>query len=150
MKITVKMTGFQSLIGSLSMFNVEGRKRLERAVDRSSANIEAGAKSRVPKLTGELEKSIRRKIAPSGMSATIMAGFGQMARKGKARAARAKGEKVNQGKGIYAPAIEFGSLNKPAEPFLFPALEAESSAFASACGAAMNETLGDPKLKGAK
>lgn len=150
MKVSVKMSGFKELVGSLSMFNVAGRKRLAQAVDRSSARIEAGAKARVPKLSGELEKSIRRKMAPSGMSAAIMAGHGEMARKGKATTARSKGQRVNQGKGVYAPAVEFGSVGKPAEPFLFPALHAESGAFAAACGTAMDQALGDAVKKGAK
>jgi hypothetical protein len=79
-----------------------------------------------------------------------MAGYGQMARKGRAKAARTRGQKVNQGKGVYAPAVEFGSMGKPAEPFLFPALEAESSAFVAGCGAAMDQAIGDAVRKGSK
>lgn len=150
MKISVKMSGFKPLIGSLSLFNVAGRKRLAQAVDQSSAKIEAGAKARAPQRSGELVKTIRRKLAPNKMSAAIMAGHGQMARKGKAKAARAKGQKVNQGKGVYAPAIEFGSVGKPAQPFLFPALAAEANAFVAACGSAMDQALGDAVKKGAK
>lgn len=156
MKVTVKMSGFKELAGSLSLVNVAGRVRLEKQVDTSSAAILAGAQARVPvggagdPHAGELKKSLRRKISASGMSAAVMAGFGQMARKGSARAARARGEKVNQGKGIYAPAVEFGAMGKPAEPFLFPALEAESSAFVAGCSRALDQALGDAVKKGGR
>lgn len=154
MKVTVKMSGFKELTGSLSMINVAGRVRLEKAVDTSSAAILSGAQARVPvgsaddPHAGDLKKSLRRKISSSGMSAAIMAGFGQMARKGRAKAARTRGEKVNVGKGVYAPAVEFGSEGKPAEPFLYPALNAEAPAFVARCSEAMGQAIGDAVKKG--
>ena len=154
MKITVKLSGFKELAGSLSALNVLGRLRLQKQVDRSSANILAGATARVPvgnagdPHAGELKKSLRRKIAPSGLSAKIMAGYGEMARKGEAAGARTRGRKVNEGKGVYAPAIEFGSVGKPAHPFLFPALEAEAPAFVAGTAAALNQAIGDAVKKG--
>ena len=143
MKVTVKITGDKAILGSLSLMNVKGRIRLGQAVDRSSAAILVGAQARVPKRSGELAKTLRRKISPSGLSATIMAGYGQLARKGKAAGARARGIKVNDGKGVYAPVVEFGSSTSPAQPFLFPALEAEKPAFLAGCNAAMEHTVTD-------
>ena len=145
MKVTVKITGDKAILGSLSLMNVKGRQRLEKAVDRSSANVLAGAIARVHVRSGELKKTIRRKISTSGMSATIMAGYGQLERKGKAAGKRARGIKVNQGKGVYAPVEEFGSQTNPANPFLFPALEAEKPAFYADCEKAMDATCAEVK-----
>jgi HK97 gp10 family phage protein len=141
MRVSVKITGDKALIGSLSLMNVVGRMQLERAVDRSSAAILAGAQERVPQLTGELKKTLRRKISATGMSAAIMAGYGELQRKGKAAGIRARGGKANDTKGVYAPVIEFGSARSPAHPFLFPALDAEKPAFIAACNAAMDTTV---------
>lgn len=143
MKVTVKVTGDKAILGSLSLLNVAGRRRLERQVDKSSAAIEAGAKARVPKRTGELEKTIRRKVSRSGMSAAVMAGYGELARKGKAKGARSRGQKVNDGKGVYAPVVEFGSQTNPAEPFMFPALEAEKPSFIAGCNDALKGAVAD-------
>jgi hypothetical protein len=143
MKVTVKITGDRAILGSLSMLDLAGRGRLERQVDTSSARILEGAQERVPKRTMELYKTLRRKIARSGLSATIMAGYGELARKGKAAGARSRGLKVNEGKGVYAPVVEFGSQKSPAEPFLFPSLEAEKPAFIAGCGVALRGAVAD-------
>ena len=141
MRVSVKVTGARAIIGSLSMMDVVARMHLEHAVDVSSAAILAGALERVPRLTGELAKTLRRKISRTGMSAAIMAGHGELTRKGKSQGLRAKGLAVNAGKGVYAPVVEFGSATNPAHPFLFPALEAEKPAFLAACELAMHKTV---------
>jgi HK97 gp10 family phage protein len=141
MRVSVKVTGDKAIIGALSMMNVVGRMQLERAVDTSSAAILAGALARVPSVTGELKKSLRRKISKSGMSAAIMAGYGELQRKGKAAGIRARGGRANDTKGVYAPVVEFGSARSVAKPFLFPALEAEKPSFIAACNTAMNNTV---------
>lgn len=143
MKVTVKVTGDRAIIGSLSMLDMAGRNRLEKAVDTSSAKILAGAQARVPRRSGELAKTLRRKVSSSKLSATIMAGYGELARKGKARVARARGVAVNEGAGVYAPVVEFGSQRSPAEPFLFPALEAEKPSFIAVCGDALKGAVND-------
>jgi HK97 gp10 family phage protein len=141
MRVSVKITGARAIIGSLTLMNVVARMQLERAIDRSSAAILAGAQERVPQLTGELKKTLRRKISASGMSAAIMAGYGELQRKGKAAGIRARGGKANDTKGVYAPVVEFGSKRSAARPFLFPALEAEKPSFIAACNTAMNNTV---------
>jgi HK97 gp10 family phage protein len=154
MKVTVKISGFEDLIGSLGLMDVSARTKLAKAVDHSSANILAGAQERVPvggahdPHPGELKKTLRRKISRDGLSAMIMAGYGEMAHKGgELGRKRSRGAKVNEGRGVYAPAVEFGSMGKPEHPFLRPARDAEAGPFVAACGEAMKQVLDEPTKK---
>lgn len=88
---------------------------IKEAVKLSALSIEATAKQLCPVDTGRLRSSIHHEITAFGFNATV-------------------GTNVE-----YAPFIEFGTARQRAQPYLFPAAEAERTAFLRNIKAALSK-----------
>ena len=128
-KFTTELIGFDRVALKLAMIEPEVRQRVVTAIEQTTGDVLAEARSRVPVLSGELKSTLRRRYTKSGLTGFVEAGYGKLARKNK------KGEKrrsralrgLREGpqlRGIYAAVVEFGSKTRPARPYLVPAVEA--------------------------
>ena len=86
-------------------------------VMRTTLDVHAGARVAAPVDTGRLRNSLAWEIDASGLNAVV-------------------GTNVS-----YAPFLEFGTRFMPAQPYLFPALEAERRTFARAMNQAVGRVL---------
>jgi HK97 gp10 family phage protein len=77
----------------------------EALVERTADNVVTGAQERVHEISGDTKRSIRRE--GSGSESTVVAGEGA----------------------IFE---EYGTVNRPAHPFMWPALEAERPVYLAA------------------
>ena len=136
MKLYVSMTGVPELRRAFSELTPEIERALKVAVAQTANIVELGAMSRVPVLTGELRDTIRTEYAKGGLVAFIKAGYGTLRRRSRSKTGKRRRGKSPQAPGIYAMVVEFGGKNRPAHPFLFPALESARPGFeARALGA---------------
>lgn len=120
MSASVRVEGLPRLRAALLGLSGVGQKVVAREVKRAALNVEGGAKERSPVDTGRLRASIAHEIQEGGLSALV-------------------GTNVE-----YAPHQEFGTQRMAAQPFLFPALEAERPVFL----ARLRSELGDAFVKG--
>lgn len=105
MSATVRIEGMGVLRRALLNATGEGRRTIEREVQRSLLNIQRGAKERCPVDTGRLRNSIATERDEDGLSGAV-------------------GTNVQ-----YAPFVEFGTSRAAAQPYLFPAWEEERAVF---------------------
>ena len=105
MAITVGMEGMEDILSDLRKAEKETRHVAVNVLREQAKVVRDDARSRVPVKTGSLQKSIRYSVSKKNVTASIHAG----------------GKKVNGINTFYAQFIEFGTKNKPARPFLYPA-----------------------------
>lgn len=128
--IATEVTGIRDVVNALRILQPETQERLRAVVRESATAAVAGAKSRVPVLSGELAGTIRADYTKDGLVAFVKAGFGTLKRRSRAkvgskRRGRARAKQLGPIEpGIYAMVVEFGSTTQPAQPYLFPAIEA--------------------------
>lgn len=153
-KISTVLEGVPRLVRALQMTDEGTRQRTRAVLERGAHAIARQARQRAPKVTGELAQSIFVESAKDGLTWFVKAGHGKLLRRsratsfpGSARFERARArqlanrEKFRAAKsskqalanlqlGVYAPVVERGDKrrNKPARPFLYPALAHERGA----------------------
>lgn len=88
----------------------EVRKQIRLVNVRHGRNIRAIARQLVPKLSGLTESSITDRVSPEGLAVEVFC---------DPAVYDAAGEPY------YPPDVEFGTYKSPAQPFLFPAWEAD-------------------------
>lgn len=123
MKLSLKLVGMDRVRLKLAMVEPEVRGHVVTATEQTTGDGLAAARVRVPRRTGELESTLRRRYSRDGLTGYVEAGYGELAkksRKGESRKSRAlRGMREGpQLRGIYAPIVEFKY-----HPFLVPALE---------------------------
>ncbi|MCP8970569.1 HK97-gp10 family putative phage morphogenesis protein [Ectobacillus ponti] len=102
------MSGLQSAISKLQIYNIAKKAGVKRVVQETAQNIKQEAQSLVPYMTGDTEESIKPKYFDGGLAATIG---------------------PRKPLGWKAHFLEFGSYNVlakreiPARPFMGPAFE---------------------------
>lgn len=130
--LTVQVVGTRGVVASFDKFYLGAKFAIEDEVDAALKNIEADAKRRVPKKTGELMSTIRREKKKGDLFGYVLAGFGKIRRRADSKA-RGSHSKDQTAKGIYAAVVEFGSKDKrhprQARPYLFPAWRLEKTPF---------------------
>jgi hypothetical protein len=127
-KFSLSVEGAERVVMALKLADEDIGRRVRVTVARTKDHIVAGAKSRVPKRTHELEGTIRGETTPSGLIALIKAGYGQLKRRSRSKTTGRRRRSKQQGPvepGIYAMVVEWGDArnNKPAEPYFFPAVD---------------------------
>jgi len=105
MAINVYMEGMEDILGDLRKAEREARHVAVNVLREQAKTVRDDARTRVPVDTGALQRSIRYSVSKKNVAASIHAG----------------GKKVNGTDTFYAQFIEFGTKNKPARPFLYPA-----------------------------
>lgn len=127
MKITTSVTGIREVANAIHILDPEVQKRLRVVVDQSARETVAGAKSRVPVRSHELQNTIRYDKSSDGLVAFVKAGYGTLKRRSRAKTSskrRRRAQKLGPIEpGIYAMVEEFGSQTHEAHPYLFPSLE---------------------------
>lgn len=103
-KVTLKLQGLEQAIKKIGKFRLEKIGQVVNELDRTAIAVESGAKRNTPVDTGRLRASIVRQE------------FG--------RFNRTVGTNVE-----YAIHVEFGTRYQRAQPFLYPAAEAERQRF---------------------
>lgn len=126
--ILVTLDGVRQVQRSLQLLDSGTRARCIKAVDASADEAVQEAEARVPRLTEELARTIRKKTLPDGLTAFLQVGFGTLKRRSRSKLGRKSRRKPKLGPiepGIYAMVVEFGDAarNKPAEPYMVPAIE---------------------------
>lgn len=130
--VTLNITGLSKLGPALRSHAADVQRRVEAVVEEYALLIERDAKANAPVDTGDLRSTIRSVL--NGVSAEVLAG---------GIPGEATGEVVE-----HAAAIEFGlsysrlsdraQVQTQAQPYLFPAYEANRAAFVEALRAAVN------------
>lgn len=129
MDVRIREEGLREILARLRVFDDVIRARVQGAGLFAAARVVAqNARDRAPEDTGALRRSIRavrqsgfingRKIR--GMEALVVAG----------------GDEAP-----YAPLVELGTVNTPAQPYLEPALRATSRRQLSAASRAMRRSF---------
>jgi hypothetical protein len=127
--ISVAVSGIPQIRRSLALLNTGTRTRCIKAVDESLAEAKADALAHVPRLSGELAATIRTTRQADYPRGYLEVGYGTLKRRSRSTGKRVRHRKVtlaNTMPGVYAAVVEFGDAkhNKPAEPFIIPAIEA--------------------------
>ena len=117
MKVNVKLQGFEKAIRSIEDYEVNKTEDVKNIVKETAFKMQANAKLRTPVDTGHLKRNINVDIANDELSAEIYTDV------------------------EYAPHVEFGTENAPAQPFLFPAYEEEKNEYMDK----LEKALGDRK-----
>jgi HK97 gp10 family phage protein len=148
-KITTLLDGVPRLMRQLQLADAATRERTIAAIERGTKRVAAGARSRAPKLTGELAGTIRDEYSKDRLIGYVRVGFGKLLRRSKAstearrqrlaKKRRTKGART--GKGTYAPVIERGDprRHRKAHPFLMPAFNGEKPTIVSEIGQATKD-----------
>lgn len=92
----VSVDGLTELRGTLSDLPAAYRSVVAESIDTGSAIIESEAHGRVPIDEGDLDASIGRNVREDGLQAAVGSGLD------------------------YAPHVELGTENMPAQPWLYP------------------------------
>lgn len=151
--ITVALLGVAELTRALEQTDAGTRSEMARVVKSGTNRVEASAHRRVSKVSGELDASIRSEFSNDGMVGFVKAGYGKLLRRsrsitndasGRYAKAREKHQRMRERfrkartskaamsslqMGIYGPVVERGDKrrNKPAKPFINPALAEQRS-----------------------
>jgi len=129
--LLVQVEGASNLVRAMKLLNTETNARCREAVAASLEEAAADARSRVPVDTGELKATIRTEVMANYPKGWLEVGYGTLRRRSRStgkRKSRRKAQTLeNTQPGVYAMVVEFGDArrNKPAEPFITPAIEAE-------------------------
>ena len=134
------LVGLKQCINVFRMASPAVKRRLGVVVRSRTDAVLRGAEARVPVRSSELKDTLRASYGtpsdPDALMGFVMAGYGSLKRRlrgGNKRSQSAYWLRKYRGKmqqgpklpGEYAMVVEFGDAkrNKPAEPYLFPALE---------------------------
>lgn len=129
-KFNLVVEGVERAVVAFKLANEDIGRRVRARVAMTTSRVVAGAKSRVHKRSGELAGTIRGELLAGGLVGLAKVGYGTLKRRsrsvagGKRRRSRVQGPVQP---GIYAMVVEYGDQrnNKPAEPFMYPAADAE-------------------------
>lgn len=113
--MAVRIEGLGRLRRKLGILTEREKDAVRREIKRAALNVQNGARERVPVDTGRLRNSIAHVIDLDGMRAVI-------------------GTNVE-----YAPYVELGTFRASAQPYLFPALEAEKPKIRARLRKALND-----------
>jgi HK97 gp10 family phage protein len=113
----IVVRGLTRLQGKVRNLTPETKTALRVVIKATALNVQSGARRRTPVDTGRLRNSVTHELTPDGLSARI-------------------GTNVE-----YAPFVEFGTRRARAQPYLFPAAEAESARFQKAVRKAVLDAL---------
>lgn len=97
--ISFKLNGLESSLRKLRLYQVDKKARVREVIATVGLLIETDAKQNAPVDTGRLRASIRFELRPDGLGGEVATNV------------------------TYAPYLELGTRNRPAGPFLFPAVE---------------------------
>ncbi|MEC9346063.1 MAG: HK97-gp10 family putative phage morphogenesis protein [Pseudomonadota bacterium] len=100
MALQVKVAGTSELRRRLSALPANARAEVTKAIDKSGAEVASMAAALAPVDQGDLKASITHQMADDGLSA-----------------------KVGSNE-VHATFAEFGTKERPAQPFLFPSYRA--------------------------
>lgn len=150
MKVSYYVDGVSQLQTSIKLLNIDVRKRVATENERTGGRVVRNAKSRVAHRTGELADTIRYEAEPGtdGLVGFARAGYGSLKRRTRQKPGIRYGKKGKRKRlvqvgpvepGIYAMVHEFGDpkRNKPARPYMFPAVEAERAGHRERVAAAL-------------
>lgn len=143
MKINVKMKGLNQAAADIRRYSESKVEGIKRVIVESTVNIQDDAVSLAPEDTGNLKSSIDFNITKEGLGGEVFASaeyapdveFGTQPHKIQAKNGGVLAFKKN-GKTVFAK-----SVNHPgtaAQPFLFPAFEAEMPKYKSALQKELN------------
>lgn len=107
----------------LTKIPAAARRKIELALDKAAADIEARAKTTVPVDTGALKNSIQAGQTGRDLERQVEAGQG------------------------YAAFVEFGTRRMAARPYLTPAFEAVRPAFERAVARAIEEAAREEEVR---
>lgn len=130
--LALEIQGAKRLMRAFTNADLAARQRVAQAVRITAEEVAASARLRVPKRTGELMRTIRTVPTSSPFRWIVSAGFGSLKRRSRGRTTKRRRPTAVQlgpvAPGIYAMVVEFGSqagrARQPAQPFMFPALQA--------------------------
>jgi hypothetical protein len=136
-KFTTVLDGVPRLLRQIQLTDAGTRARTIAAIQRGTKRVAAAARTRAPKVSGEMASTIRDEYSKDGMIGYVKVGFGKLLRRSQASSAarrdrltkRRKAKGAKSGKGSYAPVVEHGDKrrHKKAHPFVIPAFQAERS-----------------------
>lgn len=109
-KRPVTIKGMPSLRRALKQAPDEVKKPLQKAVEEGANQVRAEMLRRVPRDSGDLADVISVKMQRDKLGARVGPGI--------------KGKRHRQKAGWRAHFVEFGTQNQPAQPFIFPAFNA--------------------------
>jgi hypothetical protein len=120
--------GFDKAALRITLLEPKIRTRVQHEIVETTNAALALANQFVPRLSGELARTLRADISKSGMTGQVKAGFGNLPSKRKgesARIRRVRGAKElgPQLPGAYAAIVEWGSQGRPGHHYLMPAAE---------------------------
>jgi HK97 gp10 family phage protein len=139
---SVSISGSTALKGKFDQLSaiVQGRT-LERAIVSGALLIQNEAKRRVPKLTGNLSRSIHigghEDMNPGGAGVINTTGAGVP---GPEIATHSAAVYVGTDV-IYGPPVEFGTSKMGAQPYMRPAFDGQRAAAVQECGAALIDLI---------
>lgn len=125
-----RLKGGDKLLKVLRTLDKEMTEPVRQVVASAAAEVESGAKARVPVDTGELRDSIEARLRFKGLGAQVGVFRNTRAIRTLSKALIAGGVAVKTarkaarkvvGFAFYGHFLEFGTVNMPAQPFLFPA-----------------------------
>jgi hypothetical protein len=143
-RVAFEVHGRRELWRTLDRASDEIRKRVATAVAFTAQEVALGARARVPKRSGELADTIRAEPSTNPFVWFVKAGYGKLPRRrtraGSGGRRRPRVTRV-EAPGVYAAVVEYGSQAKniPAQPFMYPALEASYSRHVARLARAMQD-----------
>ena len=143
MKINVKMKGLNQAAADIRRYSESKVEGVKKVIAESTVNIQSDAVSLAPEDTGNLKNSIDFNITKEGLGGEVFAGaeyapdveFGTRPHKIQAKNGGVLAFKKN-GKTVFAKSVNHPGT--PAQPFLFPAFEAEMPKYKSALQKELN------------
>lgn len=134
-KMAMHIVGARRIERALFTASIEARQRVAFAIKVTAEEVQHGAQMRVPIRTGELKSTIRAEPGNSPFHWFVKAGYGTLKRRSRRTRTTKRRPKARVAgpteSGIYAMVVEFGSQGgraaQPAQPYMFPALEASRS-----------------------
>ena len=134
MKVSMKLKGLQNAVADVERYTNSKLDGAKRIIVESTVNIQSDAVSLAPVKEGNLKNSIDYNITDNGLTGEIFAGadyaaaveFGTQPHKIVAKNGKALVFKKD-GKTIFAKSVNHPGTR--AQPFLFPAWEAEMPKF---------------------
>ena len=143
MKINVKMQGLNQAVSDIRKYSESKIEGVKRVIVESTVNIQNDAVSLVPVKEGNLKNSIDFNITNNGLGGEVFASaeyaadveFGTKPHKIEAKNGGVLAFKKD-GKMIFAKSVKHPGT--PAQPYLFPAWEAEMPKYKSALQKELN------------
>jgi hypothetical protein len=148
-KFSVFVEGVDSLSRALKLADPLTRSRVAEAIRKNTKQVTAEARSKAPKLTGEMASTIRDEYSEDGMVGMVKVGEGKLPRRSQAKTARGqathRSRRRSTGKGAYAPVIDRGDprRNRKAQPFLSEPFQADKPQAVSDINRALEKAVDD-------